>query len=104
MSWVCCQEVLNKPFDAHVQGGEVEVYQRRVGSIIPLQFSYKYGKEQEGGRWSDVDRIFASEIHVLVVEGRPHLHGEASHNVLDQGLGEGKALEVLHVVELLDDL
>ena len=30
--------------------------------------------------------------------------GEASHEVLDQGLGEGKAVEVLHAVELLDDL
>ena len=43
------------------------------------------------------------EIHVLVVEGQPHLHEGASHDVLDEGLGERDAVEVLHVVELLND-
>ena len=54
-------------------------------------------------RWSDVGWIFASELHVLVCEGGPNLHGEASHDVLDEGLGERDAVEVLHVVELLND-
>ena len=31
------------------------------------------------------------------------LTGEASHDILDERLGEGDALEVLHVMELLDD-
>ena len=31
-------------------------------------------------------------------------HGEASHDGLDQGLGEGDNVEVIHAVELLDDL
>ena len=62
------------------------------------------GKEQECVRGSDVGRIFASELHELVVKGRPHFHREASLDVLDQGLCEGNAVEVLHVVELLDDL
>ena len=35
------------------------------------------------------------------IEGRPHLHEEASQNVLDQCLGEDNAVEVLLVVELL---
>ena len=39
----------------------------------------------------------------MVIKGQPHFHGEASHDVLDEGLGEGDAVEVLHVVELLND-
>ena len=31
------------------------------------------------------------------------INGEASHNVLDERLGEGDTVEVLHVVKLLDD-
>ena len=61
------------------------------------------GKKQERGRRSDVGRILASKLHVLIVEGQPHFHGEAPHDVLDEMLGEGDTVEVLHVVELLDD-
>ena len=35
----------------------------------------------------------ASELHKLVVERRSHFHGEASHDVLDQLLSEGDAVE-----------
>ena len=92
-----------KRFDSHVQGGEVEVKERRVCLIILLQFDYILRKEQERGRWSDVGRIFSWEFHVLVVEGPSHFHGEASHDVLDERLGEEDTVEILHVVELLDD-
>ena len=47
--------------------------------------------------------IFALELHVLVVEERSYLHGEASHDILDERLGERDAVEVLHVVKLLND-
>ena len=61
------------------------------------------GKEQECVRGSDVGRIFASELHVLIVEGQSHFYGEASHDILDERLGERDAVEVLHVVKLLND-
>ena len=44
-----------------------------------------------------------AEFHELIVERRPHFHGKASHDVLVEGLGEGDAVEVLHLVELLDN-
>ena len=53
--------------------------------------------------WSEVCGIFASELYVLVVEGQSHLHGEASHDVLDERLGLRDAVEVFHVMELLND-
>ena len=62
------------------------------------------GKAQERSRRSDFGRILASELHVLIIEGRPHFHGEFPHDVLDEMLGEGDTVEVLHIVELIDDL
>ena len=67
------------------------------------QFDYILGQEQDRGRRSDVDRIVASELHVLIVEGWSYFHGETSHDVLDERLGEGDTVEVLNVVKLLDD-
>ena len=51
----------------------------------------------------DVVRVLVAEFHELIVERRPHFHGKASHDVLDEGLGDGDAVEVLHLVELLDN-
>ena len=63
------------------------------------------GKELKRGWGSDVGRIFASEVHELVVEGGHHLHGEAPHDVLDQVWSEGNIEEVkFHILELLDNL
>ena len=54
----------------------------------------KEDEEQECGRRSDTVRILALELLELVDERWPHLHGEASHDVLDQGLGEGDTVEI----------
>ena len=51
----------------------------------------------------DVIRVLVAEFHELIIERRPHFHGKASHDVLDEGLGDGNAVEVLHLVELLDN-
>ena len=40
----------------------------------------------------------------MVIAGQPHLQGEASHDVLDQCLVEGSAVEVFFVVELMHDV
>ena len=90
-------------FNSHIQGWEVEVEKRRIFLIIRFQFDYILGQEQERRRRSDVGRIFGSELHLLIVEGRSYFHGEASHDALDERLGEGDTVKVLHVVELLDD-
>ena len=51
----------------------------------------------------DVVGVLVAESHELIVERRPHFHGKTSHDVLDEGLGEGNAVEVLNLVELLDN-
>ena len=56
--------------------------------IILFQFDYILSEEQKCGRWSDVGRIFTMELHILIVEGQPHFHGEASHDVLDEMLDD----------------
>ena len=40
----------------------------------------------------------------MVIAGRPHLQGEASHDLLDQCLVKGSTVEVFFVVELLHDV
>ena len=71
-------------FDSYIHGGKVAIKKGGIGSIVLLQLVYIRGKELECGWGSDVSRVFASEVHELVVEGGHHLHGEASHDVLDQ--------------------
>ena len=83
---------------------KVAIKKSRIRSIILLQLVHLLGKELERGWGSDICRVFASEVHELVVEGGHHLHGEASHDVLDQVWSDGDVVEVFHVVELLDDL
>ena len=51
----------------------------------------------------DVIRVLVAVFHELIIERQPHFHGQASHDVLNEGLGEGDAVEVLHLVELLDN-
>ena len=91
-------------FDSYIHKGKVMIKKSRVGSIILLQLVYILGEELECGRGSDVCRVLASEFHKLVIEGGHHLNGEASHDVLDQNWSDGNAVEVFHIVELLDDL
>ncbi len=50
---------------------------------------------------AEVGHCLDTVLGIERIEGRPHLHGEASQNVLDQCLGEDNAVEVLLVVELL---
>ena len=90
-------------FDSYIHGGKVAIEKGRIGSIILLQLVHVLGKELKPGWGSDIDRIFASEVHELVVEGGHHLHGEASHDVLDQVQSDGDVVEVFHILELLDD-
>ena len=97
------RSILNR-FDSYIHGGKVVIEKGRVGSIILFQLVHILGKELERGWGSDVGRIFASEVHELVVEGGHHLHGEASHGVLDQVQSDGNVVEVFHVMELLDAL
>ena len=85
-------------FNSHNEGGEVEVKKRWICVIFLFQFDHIMGEEQERGRRSDVGRIVASELHVLIVEGQSYLH-----DVLDKKLGEGDTVEVFHFVKLLDD-
>ena len=40
----------------------------------------------------------------MVIAGRPHLQGEASHDLLDQCLVKASTVEVFFVVELLNDV
>ena len=40
----------------------------------------------------------------LIVERRSHFHGQALHNILYQRLGEGNAVKILLVVEVLHDV
>ena len=77
-------------FDSYIHRGKVAIKKGRVGSIIFLQLVYILGKELKRGWGSDVGRIFASEVHELVIEGGHHLHGEAPHDVLDKVWSEGK--------------
>ena len=44
-----------------------------------------------------------TKLYVLFVEIQFHFHGDAFHDILDQMLSEGDAVEVLHIVKLLDD-
>ena len=69
-----------------------------------LRLAYKLGEELKHGRGSDVSRILASELHELFIEGGHYNIGEASHDVVDQVWSEGNVVDVVHVVELLDDL
>ena len=69
-----------------------------------LRLADKLGEELERGRGSNVSRILVSEFHELVIEGGHHPIREASHDVVDQAWSEGDVVEVVHSVELLDDL
>jgi len=51
-------------------------------------------KEQEGGWRLDIVWTLSSELRELVIEGQPHIQGEASHDVLDQCFGEGDTVKV----------
>ena len=71
-------------FDSYIHGGKVAIKKGRVGSIVLLQLVHILDKELEHGWGSDLGRVFAFEVHELVVEGGHHLQGEAFHDVLDQ--------------------
>ena len=71
--------------------------------VVLLQFVRIPCEEKELGKGSDVGRILFSEFHVLIVEGRLHFNGEAPHDVLDEGLSKGDAVEVIYIMELLDN-
>ena len=64
----------------------------------------KLGDKLECGRGSNISRILVSEFHELVIEGGHHPIREASHDVVVQAWSEGDVVEVVHGVELLDDL
>ena len=96
---------ITKRFNLSFCKGVVQIKKRRVQTIALFQLVHKLGEEQErAGRKSDIGRILASEFHELIVENQSHFQGETSHDVLDQWLNEGDAVEVLCVVELLDNL
>ena len=59
-------------------------------------------RTKRGGRL-DVVRVLVAEFHELIIERRPHFYWKTSNDILDEGLGEGDAVKVLHFVELLDD-
>ena len=69
-----------------------------------LRLADKLGEELERGGRSDVSRILASEFHELVIEGGHYNIREASHDIVDQAWSEGNVVEVVHILELLDDL
>ena len=91
-------------FDSYNHGGKVAIEKGRVRSIVLLQLVHILDKELERGWGSDVGRVFAFEVHELVVEGGHHLHREAFHDVLDQVPGMRDVVEVFHIMELLNDL
>ena len=70
---------------------------------MSLDLVHVLGYERKRGSRQDVVGVLVAELHVLNVEGGPHLHGEASHNVRYKGLGEGDVVEVLCLMELLDN-
>ena len=74
-------------FDSHVQGREVDIKQIWIRSVILLQFEHVPGEKPECGFCSDIVWVLVTEVHELVVEERSQLIGQ-----------------VLHVVEILDDL
>ena len=69
-----------------------------------LRLADELGEELEHGRGSNISRVLVSEFHELVIEGGHHPIGEASHDVVDQAWREGDVVEVVHGMELLDDL
>ena len=45
-----------------------------------------------------------TEFGELIIERWSHFHGQAPHNILYQRLGEGNAVKILLVVEVLHDV
>ena len=91
-------------FDPNIHRGITAIKKSRVGSIMLLRLADELGEELERGRGSNVSRILVSEFHELVIEGGHHPIREAFHDVVDKAWSEGNVVEVVHGVELLDDL